>query len=88
MEDSILNSIKKKLPIFDQSGEYFDDDLIDHIRQAHIRANDGSECSNDKSIPDDWHNSVKTLEDDINREIERMREEYPDDYYRLKRPIL
>ena len=58
------------------------------VQCVHIRANDGSECSNDKSIPDDWHNSVKTLEDDINSEIERMREEYPDDYYRLKRPIL
>lgn len=34
MENSILNSIKKKLPIFDQSGEYFDDDLIDHINNA------------------------------------------------------
>ena len=43
---------------------------------------------NDFSIPEDWHMSVKTLEDDINSEIAKRQEEYPDDHFHSKRPIL
>ena len=44
--------------------------------------------NSDRRIPDDWHQAVKTLEEDINSEVEKMRGEYPDDHYQLKRPIL
>ena len=43
---------------------------------------------NDFCIPEDWHISVKTLEDDINSEIAKRQEEYPDDHFHSKRPIL
>ena len=48
----------------------------------------GDSESEDYSIPDDWHQSLKTLEVDINSEIARRQEEYPDDYNHFKRPIL
>ena len=57
------------------------------VRCQNIRSNDDSQTNNDHRIPDDWHISVKTLEDDINSEIQSLKEEYPDDYYRNKRPI-
>ena len=44
--------------------------------------------NDDLSIPDDWHIAIKTLEDDINSEIAQMREEYADDYFHGKRPIV
>ena len=49
---------------------------------------DESKDNTDRSIPDDWHQSVKTLEEDINSEVEQMRDEFPDDHYQLKRPIV
>ena len=49
---------------------------------------DESKDNTDRSIPDDWHQSVKTLEEKINSEVEQMRDEFPDDHYQLKRPIL
>lgn len=57
------------------------------VRCLRARYYDDSQ-NEDLSIPDDWHVSVKTLEEDINREILRRQEEYPDDYYHQKRPIL
>jgi hypothetical protein len=47
-----------------------------------------SKTNSDRRIPDDWHQAVKTLEEDINSEVEKMRGEYPDEHYQLKRPIL
>ena len=48
----------------------------------------GEPLDNDFSIPEDWHMSFKTLEDDINGEIARRQEEDPDDHFHSKRPIL
>ncbi len=45
-------------------------------------------ANEDRSIPDNWHIAIKTLEDDINNEIAQMRENKSDDYFRKKRPIL
>ena len=58
------------------------------VRCLAARFYDESETEADRCIPDDWHQAVKTLEDDVNSEIQRMRDEYPDDHYQLKRPIL
>ena len=58
------------------------------VRCQSNKANNDSEDGTDKHIPDDWHISIKTLEDDINSEIQRMQEEHSDDHYRLKRPII
>lgn len=38
------------------------------------------------SIPKDWFYTVQTLEGEINRELDDMHKEYPDDYNRRKRP--
>ena len=53
-----------------------------------IKSYDESKDNADRSIPADWHQSIKTLEEDVYSEIEQMREECPDDYYQLKRPIM
>ena len=37
-------------------------------------------------IPKDWFYTVQTLEAEINRELDKMHQEYPDDYNRSKRP--
>jgi len=59
------------------------------VRCQNIRCDENSQSgSKDYSIPEDWHISVKTLEDDINNEIKLNLEKHPDDYYHLKRPIL
>ena len=58
------------------------------VRCQSVDANNASEDDTDKHIPDDWHIAIKTLEDDINSEIQRMQEKYSDDYFRLKRPIV
>ena len=58
------------------------------VRCQNARSNDDAQPGNEHSIPDDWHISLKTLEEDINSEIERMQGEYPGDYNRQKRPIL
>ena len=57
------------------------------VRCLRARYHDKSQ-NDDLSIPDDWHITVKTLEDDINSEIAQMREEYADDYFHGKRPIV
>lgn len=36
-------------------------------------------------ITDDWPECIKRLEDEVNAKYRKMREEYPDDYYRAKR---
>ena len=38
------------------------------------------------AIDKDWFYTVQTLEADINRRLERYYREYPDDYYKRKRP--
>jgi hypothetical protein len=58
------------------------------VRCQSVDANNASEDDTDKHIPDDWHIAIKTLEDDINSEIQRMQEKCSDDYFRLKRPIV
>lgn len=58
------------------------------VRCKSVGSYDESQANPDRRIPDDWHIAVKTLEDDINREIAQRQEEYPDDYFRSKRPIL
>ena len=57
------------------------------VRCLRARYYDDSQ-NDDLRIPDDWHIAVKTLEDDINREIAQRQEKYPDDYFRSKRPIM
>ena len=37
-------------------------------------------------IPKDWFYTVQTLEGEINRKLDEMHKEYPDDYNRRKRP--
>lgn len=37
-------------------------------------------------IPKDWFYTVQTLENEINRKLDEMHKEYPDDYNRGKRP--
>ena len=58
------------------------------VRCLAARSYDEDETEADRRIPDDWHPAVKTLEDDVNNEIQRMRDEYPDDYFHSKRPIV
>ena len=58
------------------------------VRCLSVCSCDETQVNPDRSIPDDWHISVKTLEDDVNNEIERMEGEFSDDNYHYKRPIL
>ena len=58
------------------------------VRCLSVCSCDETQVNPDQAIPDDWHISVKTLEDDINNEIERMEGEFSDDNYHYKRPIL
>jgi hypothetical protein len=37
-------------------------------------------------VPKDWYYTVQTLETDINRALDENNKEYPDNYYRDKRP--
>ena len=37
-------------------------------------------------IPKDWYYTVQTLEGEINRQLDEMHQQYPDDYNRGKRP--
>jgi hypothetical protein len=37
-------------------------------------------------IPKDWYYTVQTLEGEINRKLDEMHKEYPDNYFRGKRP--
>lgn len=37
-------------------------------------------------IPNDWYYTVQTLEGEINSKLDKMHQEYPDDYNRRKRP--
>ena len=36
-------------------------------------------------ITDEWPECIKRLENQVNEKFRKMREEYPDDYYRGKR---
>lgn len=38
------------------------------------------------TIPKDWYYTVQTLESDINRELDRLHQKYPNNYYKEKRP--
>jgi hypothetical protein len=38
------------------------------------------------TVPKDWYYTVQTLESDINRALEENRKEFPDNFYRNKRP--
>ena len=58
------------------------------VRCLSVGSYDEAQANPDRPIPDDWHISIKTLEDDINSEVERMEGEFPNDHYQYKRPIL
>ena len=58
------------------------------VRCLSVGSYEEAQADPDRHIPDDWHISVKTLEDDINSEVERMEGEFPNDHYQYKRPIL